>query len=251
MMHPLFEKLRSLSLKGMAGALEEQLQQPSISALSFEERLTLLIDREHIQRENRRLTDRLRKAKLKQSACIEDIDYKSGRGLDRSVIIKLSTSEWIKSHHNLLITGKTGTGKSYLACAFAHNACLQGYSARYLRVNRLFQELTLAKADGRYNKCLVELAKINLLILDDFGLSVLTQEQRRDLLEVLDERHNVRATIITSQLPVSHWHETIGDETLADAILDRVIHNAYQLNLIGESMRRKQASHCLLNGDES
>jgi len=251
MMHPLLEKLRNLSLRGMACALEEQLQQSSTAALSFEERLNLLIDREHIQRENRRLTDRLRKAKLKQTACIEDIDYKNGRGLDKSVIAKLSTSEWIKSHYNLLITGKTGTGKSYLACAFAHNACLQGYSARYLRANRFFQELTLAKADGRYNKCLAELAKTNLLILDDFGLSVLTQEQRRDLLEVLDDRHNVRATIITSQLPVSHWHETIGDETLADAILDRVVHSAYQLNLMGGSMRKKQDPYCLVNEEES
>ena len=251
MIHPLLEKLRSLSLRGMACALEEQLQQSSIVSLSFEERLNLLIDREYLQRENRRLTDRLRKAKLKQAACIEDIDYKNGRGLDRSIVAKLATSAWIKSHHNLLITGKTGTGKSYLACAFAHNACLQGYSARYLRTNRFFQELTLTRADGRYNKYLAELAKTSLLVLDDFGLTVLTQEQRRDLLEVLDDRHNVRSTIITSQLPVSHWHETIGDETLADAILDRVVHSAYQFNLTGDSMRKVLASHCLQNEEES
>jgi DNA replication protein DnaC len=251
MIHPLLEKLRNLSLKGMAVALEEQLGHPKTSELLFEERLGLLIDREHVQRENRRLTDRLRKAKLKQPACIEDIDYHSARELDKSVVSKLASSAWIRAHHNLLITGSTGTGKSYLACAFAHKACLEGYSARYLRVPRLFQELALSKADGRYPKLLAELAKVDLIILDDFGLATFTQEQRRDLLEILDDRHNIKSTLVTSQLPIDHWYEIIGDPTLADAILDRLIHSAYKLNLKGDSLRKKLFDDCILKKEEA
>jgi DNA replication protein DnaC len=244
LLHPLLEQLGQLRLKGMVKALETQLQQSDITSLNFEERLGLLVSHEITVRENQRLGNRLRNAKLKQPACMEDIDYKERRGLDKSLMLKLSASDWIKEHHNLLLTGPTGTGKSYISCALAHKACLEGYSARYVRIPRLFQELSVAKGDGRYTKLMTDLAKTDLLILDDWGLAPLTDEHRRDLLEMLDDRHQLRSTIVTSQLPVSLWHEMIGDNTLADAILDRLVHNAYKINLTGGSMRKKAALIC-------
>jgi len=223
----------------MGKALEEQFLMPELEALSFEERLGLLVDREFTERDNRRLQTRLRKAKLRQQAAIEDIDYRYPRGLDKALMSSLATCQWVKDHHNVLLTGPTGVGKTWLACALAHKACRQGYSAHYLRLPRLWQELPIAKGDGRYPKLLASLAKIELLVLDDFGLSPLTEEQRRDLLEILEDRHGTRATLLTSQLPLEHWHEVIGNPTFADAILDRLIHNAYKIALKGDSMRKR------------
>ena len=239
LIHPTLEKLHTLRFNGMAHGLEEQMQMPDIDSLSFEERLGLLVDREMTDRENRRLTTRLRKAKLRQSASLEDIDYRHPRGLDRSLMTKLQSCQWIREHHNLLITGPTGTGKTFLACALAHKACQEGYSAQYSRLPRMLQELHIAKGDGRYGKLLTSYAKTDLLVFDDWGLATFNQEQSHDILEILEDRHGLRSTLITSQFPVENWHELIGDPTLADAILDRLIHNAYKINLKGESMRKK------------
>lgn len=239
LIHPLLEGLRQLKLTGMVEALQEQLQQADMGQLSFEERLSLLLDRETVTRENRRLKTRLIQAKLKQQACIENIDFKSSRGLERSTLLALASCQWIKGHQNILMIGPTGTGKTFLACALAHKACLEGYSSHYLRLTRLLQELSIAKGDGRYKKLIYQLSKIDVLILDDWGLNSFNDEQRRDLLEILDDRHNLKSTIVTSQLPLNLWHETLGDATLADAILDRLVHNAHRLQLQGESMRKK------------
>jgi DNA replication protein DnaC len=217
------------------------MQSPDISQLSFEERLGLLVDREITERDNRRLTSRLRQARLKQQACLEDIDYQTSRGLDQILMLKLSDCQWVKKAINILITGPTGIGKSWMACALAQKACREGYSAYYQRLTRLLQELPLARGDGSYAKLLARLAKTDVLVLDDWGLVKLNAEQRRDLLEILEDRHGSRATIITSQLPIDQWHDIIGDATLADAIMDRLVHNAYKINLTGESMRKKQA----------
>lgn len=239
LIHPTLEKLHTLRFNGMAHGLEEQMQMPDIDSLSFEERLGFLVDREMTDRENRRLTTRLRKAKLRQSASLEDIDYRYPRGLDRSLMTKLQSCQWIREHHNLLITGPTGTGKTFLACALAHKACREGYSAQYSRLPRMLRDLHIAKGDGRYGKLLTSYAKTDLLVFDDWGLSKFNQEQSHDILEILEDRHGLRSTLITSQFPVENWHELIGDPTLADAILDRLIHNAYKINLKGESMRKK------------
>jgi len=238
---PTEDKLRSLKLYGMLKGFQEQQNQENTRELSFEERLGLLVDWESTERESRRLTARLRHAKLRQEACVENIDYTHQRGLDKSVIKTLATSQWVKNHLNVLITGPCGVGKSFIACALSHNACLMGYSAFYLRAPRLFNNLTVAKGDGRYPRLMKSLAKINLLIIDDWGLSTLSESDRTDLLEVLEDRHNIQSTIVTSQLPVKHWHEIIGNATLADAILDRLVHNAYTIELKGESIRKAKA----------
>ena len=240
--HTTLEQLNDLRLSGMAKALQEQWEMEDINQLSFEERLGLLVERESVVRESRRLQTRLRKAKLRQNGCIEDIDFKHPRGLDRSLVMKLSACQWVQKHQNLIITGPTGVGKSYLACAFAQKACREGYSTIYLRISRLFEELSLAKGDGRYVKMLSNFAKTELLVLDDYGLAKLNQEQRHNLLEILKDRHGVRSILVTSQLPIEHWHEQIGDPTLADAILDRLIHNAHTIKLKGESMRKQKAN---------
>jgi DNA replication protein DnaC len=239
--HPTLDKLRALKLTGMADAFHEQLTQPTPD-LDFESRLSLLIEREWYLRENRRLKRRLQQAKLQQTACVEDIDFKHPRGLEKTAIQELARCQWIRQHLNLLITGSTGCGKTYLACALAHKACLLGLTSRYYRLPRLWHELTVAKADGSYTHWLAQLAKVDLLILDDWGLVAPHDEQRRDLLEILDDRYQQRSTIITSQLPTTHWHEHLNDATLADAILDRLLHNSIRLELKGESLRKKQKS---------
>ncbi|MFT5220282.1 MAG: DNA replication protein DnaC [Gammaproteobacteria bacterium] len=239
--HPTLDKLHELRFTGMAKALTEQMALPDIDDLSFEERLGLLIDREATEREDRRLQTRLRQAKLKQNACIEDIDFKQSRGLDKSLVLDLAQCQWIKRHLNLLITGPTGVGKTWVACALAQKACREGFTSLYLRLPRLLQELPIAKGDGTYTRLLARLAKVDVLILDDWGLSKLIAEQRRDLLEILEDRHDTRSTIVTSQLPLDQWHHIIGDPTLADAILDRLVHNAYKINLKGESMRKNKS----------
>ena len=239
--HPTLDKLVALKLTGMAKALSEQMDVPESQALSFEERLGLLVDREMTVRSNHRLTTRLRQAKLRLSASVEDIDYRQPRGLDKSLILRLGSCQWVHERYNVLITGPTGIGKTWLACALGHKACREGYTVLYLRLPRLLQELPIAKGDGRYPKLMASLAKTTLLILDDWGLAALTDENRRDVLELLEDRHGRGATIVTSQLPVAHWHEAMGDPTLADAILDRLLHNAYKLSLRGDSMRKRQA----------
>ena len=239
--HPLFEQLKMLRCQGMIDALQEQLATPDIHQLPFEERLALLVDRECILRENRRLTNRLRQARLKVEACLEDIDYQSPRGLSKSIMTRMALCQWITNKQNLLITGPTGTGKTYLACAFANQACRQGFTARYIRLPRLFQTLEIAKGDGSYAKLMDTLAKTQVLILDDWGVSPMSDTHRRDFLEIVDDRYNQTSTLITSQLPVILWHETIADATLGDAILDRLVHNAHRIDMTGESMRKKQA----------
>ena len=238
MNHPTLEKLTQLRLSGMKEALGEQQDMPDIEELGFEERLGLLVDREITAREDRRLKTRLRTARLRQQAAIEDLDYRHPRGLDKSLMRDLASCQWIKKHLNLLITGATGVGKTWIACALVHKACRSGFTAQYYRLSRLFDELSYAHADGRYPLLMKKLARIDVIVLDDWGLAKITATQRRDLLEVLDDRHNRRSTLITSQLPVEHWHKIIGDPTLADAILDRLVHNAYRITLKGESMRK-------------
>jgi len=232
------ERRRSLRLTGMADALARQLEQPTTHELSFEERLGLLVDAETSWRETRRLHRLLRRAHLKQPACLEDSDYSHRRGLERRLMASLSSCDWIRAGQNLCITGPTGCGKTWLACGFGQQACRQGLSTLYVRVPRLFDELQVARGDGSYRRRLGQLARLDLLILDDWGLRQLTRPQREDVLEMLEDRHPQRATLITSQLPVDHWHEAIGEPTLADAILDRILHNAHKLALKGESMRK-------------
>lgn len=239
--HPTLEKLQALRLTGMLKGLEEQLQMSGLEELGFAERLGLLVDREMTERENRRLKDRLAKARLRQAAAVEDVDLRMPRGLDRSLFVSLCSCQWVSQHLNVLITGPTGAGKSFLACALAQKACREGFTAAYHRVPRLLSELGTAKADGRYSKLLVNLARIEVLVLDDWGMHPLGDAQRRDLLEIMEDRYGCRSTVVTSQLPVDTWHDAIGDATLADALLDRLVHNAYQLKLKGESRRKHNA----------
>jgi DNA replication protein len=241
LMVPTIEKLWKLKLQGMVRAFEEQQGSPDCETLTFEERLGLLVDRELTERENRRLSTRLKQAKLRQHACMEDLDYREPRGIDKSVMKSLASCQWIRDHLNVLITGPTGVGKSFIACALAHRSCLDGFKVRYFRISRLFQELAIARGDGSYNKLMNSMAKDHLLVLDDWGLSVLTDQEQRDFLEILEDRHGIHSTIIASQLPVEHWHEVIGNPTLADAILDRLVHNTYKITLKGGSMRKKQS----------
>ncbi len=242
LIHPTSERLIALGLTGMAKALDEQRQAAAtFDSLGFEERLGLLVDREAAERDTKRLTARLKFAALRQAACVEDIDLRTPRGIDRAVMAHLIDGAWIGRHENLLITGPTGLGKSWIACALGHKACRDGRRVAYHRVPKLFEALAIARGDGRHARMLKGLERIELLILDDWGLSALTAHERHDLLEILEDRHGRGSTIVTSQLPVEHWHEAIGDPTLADAILDRLVHNAHRLPLTGESMRKRAA----------
>jgi DNA replication protein DnaC len=240
--HQTLEQLGALRLEGMAQALEEQRRQADISQLDFEDRLALLVERQWLWKQNRALATRLHEAQLKIAASVEDIDYRHPRGLKRAQIEQLRTSQWVERHHNCLITGPTGSGKTYLACALGHQACRDGHRVAYYYAPKLFRELQTAQADGSLMKLLKKLARVALLIIDDFGLAAVTGKQYRDLLEILDDRHGLGVTLMTSQFPVHQWHEVINDATVADAILDRLVHNAYRLELKGESIRKPKAN---------
>ena len=241
MLHQSIDKLRTLRLSGMARALEEQLHQPDIGRLAFDERLAMLIDREEIDRHNAALAQRLRLARLRQAACLEDIDYSQPRGLDRALMRSLGSGRWLAEHNNVLLLGPSGAGKSFVACALGNQAARQGHSVRYQRLSRLLDELAMARAQGRYSRLLSQLCKIKLLVLDDWLMAKLTADQRRDLMEVIDDRHQRGSTLLATQIPVDRWHEQIGDPTYADSILDRLVHNAYRIELRGESMRQRRA----------
>lgn len=240
--HPTLDKLATLKLTGMLQALQEQRQMNAYAELSFEERLGMLVDREVTVRQNRLLAGRRRRAGLRQQAAVEDIDFRHPRGLDRSVILSLASCQWVRNRRNCLITGPTGVGKTYLACALGEKACREGCSVRYARVGRLLGELAAARLDGSYLDNLRSLARVDLLLLDDWGGAPLSDDSRRDLLEILDDRYDRKSTLVTSQLPVEKWHAYLADPTLADAILDRLVHNSHRLTLIGESMRRTKAA---------
>ena len=235
-------QLRQLKLAGMANALLSQEEQPgAYEGLSFEQRLQLLTDSEALERTHRKQQRLLKAAKLKINAIPEDIDYQHPRGLKQSLMASLLQGDWINKHQNLLITGPCGSGKTYLACALAHQACMKGYRVKYYRLSRLLLELTQTKADGSYSKALQILSRLDLLILDDWGLEPLKAAHRNDLMEIMDDRHGSTSTTIISQLPTDQWYQSIGDNTLADAILDRLMHNAHRIKLKGESMRKLQS----------
>jgi DNA replication protein DnaC len=239
--HPTLEQLRQLGLAGMARAFEELAVNTRGAELDHAEWLGLLLDRELADRQDRRLRARLRYARLRHNAVVEDVDYRTARGLDRALFQKLAHGGWIKEQQNLIIVGPSGVGKSWLACALGHRACRDNHSVLYQRIPRLFSDLALARGDGRYARLMRALGGVKLLILDDWGLQPLTAEQRHDLLEIVEDRYGRGATLITSQIPVDRWHDLIGDPTLADAILDRIVHNAHRIQLQGDSLRRKKA----------
>ncbi|MFM0557110.1 IS21-like element helper ATPase IstB [Paraburkholderia sediminicola] len=239
--HPTVERLYELRLFGMAAGLADQQSQSSIDQLGFEERLGLLVEREASERQSRLLTARLRRAKLRfPDAVPEDINYREPRGLDRALLARVLAGEWIRAHQNVILVAPTGLGKSWLACALVNQACRQGFSARYLRMPKFNEEMAIAHGSGCYAKLLAEWAKTDILVMDDLAMAPLSDAARRDLLEVLDDRHGRRSVIVTSQIPVDSWHAAIGDPTLADAILDRLVHNAHRFTLSGESMRKRR-----------
>jgi len=238
---PTLEKLQQLKLDAMAQAWTEQQQHAELTSLAFDERFGLLVDAEWLARENKRLARALTEAKLKlPHACIEAIDYPARRELDKAVIRQLATCRWVAERQQVLVTGATGTGKSFVACALANQACRRGYRAYYRRASRLFDDLRLARGDGTYERLLAKLARFDVLLVDDWALTPLQDPERRDFLEILEDRYGHRATILTSQLPPGQWHDYVGEPTLADAICDRLLHNAHRLVLKGPS-RRKEA----------
>ena len=238
---PTNEKLHALRLSAMAAAWAAQREDAKMSELDFDARFGMLVDAEHLARDNKRLTRALREAKLRiAGACIEDVDHGPKRELDRALVRQLGTCAWVGSHANVIITGATGTGKSYLACALAQQACRNGYRAAYRRTPRLLEELALAHADGTYTRVLGRLAKVDVLVLDDWGLAPLREQERRDMLEIFEDRHGTRSSIVTSQLPVETWHDYVADPTIADALLDRIVHNAHRIKLKGPSRRKTE-----------
>jgi DNA replication protein DnaC len=238
LMNQTIDKLNHMKLFGFIKGLDEQKANPEVSALSFEERISLLIDREMAERENRQLIRLLKEARLKIPATLEDLDYNASRGLDRATVAGLSSFDWLEQHHNIVICGATGTGKTYLSCAFGNGACRKGYRTFYLRLPKLFEELKMARVDGSYMRFMARIGRARLLILDDLGLSVLTDTESKDLLEVIEECSGKCAIIVAGQLPIENWHQALGNPTVADAILDRLVHNSYKFNLKGGSMRR-------------
>jgi DNA replication protein DnaC len=235
------EKLHAMKLICMAEAFNEQLTQPDLDRLSFEERFGIIVDRQWTWKENYRMQRYLKQAKLKLVACVEDIDYKTPRGIDQSVMMSLISCDWIRQHQNIIITGPTGAGKTFLACALANKACREGYRTFYIRSPKLYYELAVSRGDGSYGNLINKLARTQILVIDDLGLAPMTDSERRDLLEVIEDRHGSASTIVTSQLPIENWHEHIGDPTIADAILDRLIHNAHKIKMKGGSMRRRSS----------
>lgn len=236
---PTIEKLHTMRLHGMANAFRAQLEITESHQLSFDERFALLVDQQWLWKQNRALERRLQAAKLKERATIEDVNYQHPRGLDRKLLRTLASSEWVRQKLNLVVTGPTGIGKTWIGCALAQKACRDGFSVLHKKTSELFRELAVAHADGSIGRMLLRLAQIDVLLLDDFAMAPLNDSERRDFLEVCDDRYQRRSMILTSQMPVAHWHEQIGDPTLADSILDRVLHNAYRMELKGESMRKK------------
>lgn len=248
LIQPTLDGLKMLKLFGMLKALESQMAAPDSASLCFEERLGLLVDHELTSRDNRKIQTRLKIAKLAHAATIEDVDTKGSRGLDRATLASLSTSDWVRRNQNIIIDGATGVGKSFVACALAQKACRDGYTVHFDRTSRLFQNLSIARADGRYTKVLAAIAGKDVLVIYDFGLFQLSEEQRQDLLEIMEDRYKRKSTIFTSQIPVDHWHEIIGDPTIADAILDRVVHNSHKIRLKGESRRKSNDKEMQLVG---
>jgi DNA replication protein DnaC len=240
---PMMEKLLAMRLNGMADALKAQEQDPGARELSFLERLALLIDHQWNWRQNQALARRLHGAKLRGNACVEEIDYRAARGLDKSVIRALAQeSVWVRNHENVFVLGPTGVGKSFVASALAQKACRDGYSALYTRAAALFRDLAMARADGSLRSLLAKLSRIDLLVIDDWAMAPLSEPERRDFWEICEERYQTRSLILTSQLPVARWHEQIGDPTVADGILDRLVHNAHRIEMRGDSMRKKRAT---------
>ena len=236
------EKLTALRLDAMAAAWQEQQRRADHEALTFDERFGLLVDAQWLARENSRLQRALKEARLRLTqASLEAIDHRPTRPLDKALLRQLATGRWITEHHNVVVTGPTGTGKTFIACALAHHACRSGFRALYRRLPRLFEEITLAHADGTYTRLLARLARIDVLVIDDWGLAPLREQDRRDLLEIFDDRYGTRSTILTSQLPVEHWHDHLGEATVADAICDRLLHNAHRIALKGPSRRKENA----------
>jgi DNA replication protein DnaC len=238
---PIMEKLAAMRLLGMRDALKAQEQDPASRELSFLERLGLLVDQQWTWRENQALARRLHVARLKGGACVEEIDYRAARGLDKSVIRALSqTSAWVANHENIFVLGPTGVGKSFVACALAQKACRDGYSALYTRAAALFRDLGIARADGSLRNVLARLSRIEVLVIDDWAMAPLSETERRDFWEICEDRYQTRSTVLTSQLPVARWHEQVGDPTAADGILDRLVHNAHRIDMRGDSMRKKR-----------
>ena len=237
---PTIEKLYSLKLHGMAESFRAQLESADLSQLSFEERFGMLVDQQWLWKENRALARRLQLARLKERAVVEDIDYHHARGLDRKLMRTLASSEWVRQKQNVLLLGPTGIGKTWLGCALAHKACRDSFSVLHKRTNEIFRELAVAHVDGSIGRLLLKISRIDVLLLDDFAMAPLKDSERRDFLEICDDRYQRRSMILTSQMPLAHWHEQIGDPTIADSILDRLVHNAYRIELSGESMRKER-----------
>jgi len=235
---PTIEKLHAMRLSAMARAFQEQTANPNMAQLSFEERFGLIVDQQMTEMEDRRMQSRLKSAKLRLSATVEDLDFRPSRNMDRSMIMSLAQNQWVRSHQNILVTGPTGAGKSYLGCALAQKACRDGHTTIYQRLPRLLNELAVARHDGRYSKLMAPLIKCEVLVLDDLLIAPISRNDQRELLEIVEERYDRKSTIVTSQLPVKAWHDSMEDPTLADAILDRLVHNAHKVDLDGDSMRK-------------